>query len=202
MVDLLGTIKTSKELGLKGIPYQKHIWARCIYCSKERWVQLSVSLNQPRSSRCNKCAARVRGQKSKKPPKFCIDCGKLIWKNSNRCRQCACSIIGKKQTINQYGSDNPYWKGGQYKDRVGYVMVRNTSHPRVNSRGYVKRSRLVLEAKLGRYLLPDCEPHHQNEIKDDDRPENLIELLSGVHQSLHNKKDGRVEKARKFRHPH
>ena len=165
---LLGTIKTAKEIGIKGVPSQKYIWAACEDCRKERWVVLLVSKNQPKSPRC---------------------------------RQCAWRIIGKKQTKEQYGSDNPFWKGGQFKDKQGYVMMRCPNHPYFSRyKGYVNRSRLVLEAKLGRYLLEGCEPHHINEIKDDDRPENLIELTKEEHRRLHAKKDRRAEHMMKFRH--
>jgi len=54
-------------------------------------------------------------------------------------------------------------------------------------RGYVKRARLVLEQKLGRYLLDGHETHHINGIKDDDRPENLLELSTSAHRALTNK---------------
>lgn len=166
MVELLGTIKTARELSIKAEPTQKYIWAACLDCGKERWVILLR--NQPKSLRCV---------------------------------QCAVSITGKNQTKNQYGENNPYWKGGQYIDGSGYVQVLARNHPRVNKRGYVKRAILVLEEKLGRYLLPNMDSHHKNGIKNHDRPENLEELLGGQHQKLHNKKDGRVEHARKFRHP-
>lgn len=154
MTNLLGDVRTAKELGKSGT--NKYIWHACIDCGKERWVRLRW--------------------------------GEPEWQ---RCRSCF-----------QLGDKNPQWKGGQFKDKQGYIMVRCPNHPYFSRyKGYVNRSRLVLEAKLGRYLLPGCEPHHLNEIKDDDRPENLEELPDGEHQSLHNKKDGRAEYARKFRHP-
>lgn len=138
----------------------------------------------------------------------CLDCGKARWvrliqnKPTNlRCRHCAWKIIGTKQTINQYGKSNPNWKGGEYKTSRGYITVRTPTHPRAGKNGYVMRSRLVLEQKLGRYLLDGYEPHHINEIKDDDRPENLIELSCSIHRTLTNKAHpARAEHMRKFRH--
>lgn len=52
---------------------------------------------------------------------------------------------------------------------------------------YVKRARLILEEQLGRYLLPGMDVHHRNEIKDDDRPENLEELSRGEHNKRRRK---------------
>ena len=54
-----------------------------------------------------------------------------------------------------------------------YVRIRKPEHPRADSQGKVRRSVLVLEEQLGRFLLPEEEPHHTNGIKADDRIENL-----------------------------
>ena len=71
------------------------------------------------------------------------------------------------------GKDNPQWKGGITKSWNGYIYIKNPDHPGATKRGYVKRSRLVAEKMLGRYLYPEEIVHHENEIKDDDRPENI-----------------------------
>ncbi len=83
---------------------------------------------------------------------------------------------------------NPMWRGGVRKSYDGYIFIHNRKHPSCDCNGYVKQSRLVMEKKLGRYLTRKEVVHHRNEIKDDDRIENLklFKSKSG-HISHHNK---------------
>jgi uncharacterized protein (DUF1330 family) len=55
----------------------------------------------------------------------------------------------------------------------GYVYVLVDNHPNPTQGKYIKRSRLVMEKHLGRYLSSDEIVHHVNGIRDDDRIENL-----------------------------
>lgn len=72
------------------------------------------------------------------------------------------------------GANNPAWMGGRYiEPDKGYVMIRRPDHPRARQNGYVLEHILVAEEKLGRALLPDEEIHHKNEIRSDNRPDNL-----------------------------
>lgn len=78
------------------------------------------------------------------------------------------------------GPNNPYWKGGKYKDsKNGYVYIYELAHPFVNKKGYVLEHRLVMERLLGRYLKPNEIVHHKNKIKDDNRLENLEIVVLG-----------------------
>ncbi len=82
---------------------------------------------------------------------------------------------------------NPNWKGGKLVRIEGYVSILKPNHPHSNAHGYVKRSRLVMEQYLGRHLKPGEIPHHKNEIKHDDRIENLRLFSSlGKHTAFHN----------------
>lgn len=84
------------------------------------------------------------------------------------------------------GEKNSNWNGGITIHSDGYVCILKPEHPYSNSYGYVRRSRLVMEKHLGRYLDPKEIPHHKNEIRDDDRIENLRLFASnGKHISFH-----------------
>lgn len=133
----------------------------------------------------------------------CMDCGKLRWvrllqgvPQSPRCKSCC--QRGDKNT--NWGKRSHNWKGGVCHSG-GYIRIFAPAHPRCHCDGYVKRATLVLEQKLGRYLLDGCVPHHINEIKDDDRPDNLEELPYEEHSKLHNREFKKAEHMRKFRHP-
>lgn len=86
-------------------------------------------------------------------------------------------------------SNNPNWNGGKNKNWAGYISMRVVGHPYANKQGYVKEHRLVMEKKLGRYLLPHEIVHHINHIKDDNRIENL--MLTTVKEHL---KEHRIKK--------
>ena len=76
-----------------------------------------------------------------------------------------------KLSLCRKGPKHWNWKGGYICG--GYKLVKAENHPFCNSQGYVLEHRLVMEKKIGRYLKKHEIVHHINEIKDDNRPENL-----------------------------
>lgn len=63
------------------------------------------------------------------------------------------------------GPETAHWRGGRYETHSGYMRIWKPDHPHANPSGYVYEHRLVMEAKLGRLLLPgevvdhiDCNP--------------------------------------------
>lgn len=101
------------------------------------------------------------------------------------------SRVGKK--FDQTGANNDSWKGGRVK-MSDYVAIKSPGHPRGRggNRGYVMEHILVMEAYIGRYIVfqgrqhPDNEVvHHVNGIRNDNRLENLVLMLSREHSFLH-----------------
>lgn len=76
---------------------------------------------------------------------------------------------------------------GHYTKTNGYVLVYCPGHPNADGKGYVREHRLVIENILGRLLRDDEHVHHINEIKSDNRPENLRVLGISEHHLLHAK---------------
>jgi len=82
------------------------------------------------------------------------------------------------------GEANPNFNGGQYVDKRGYLRVLMPEHPHQNH-GYVYMHRLVMEGMINRYVEPWEAIHHINEIKLDNRPDNLFLTTPSEHSGLH-----------------
>lgn len=91
----------------------------------------------------------------------------------------------KEYTMENHNS----WKGGKTSTNEGYVYVKTKSHPYSNANGAVLEHRLVMEKFLGRFLTPIEVVHHLNEIKNDNRIENLFLFASAKdHNHFHGKR--------------
>ncbi|MEK7180419.1 MAG: HNH endonuclease [Patescibacteria group bacterium] len=77
-------------------------------------------------------------------------------------------------------------KGKGWYMSNGYIFVRKPEHPMAYKYGgYIKRANIVLEEKIGRSMFEGELVHHINNIRDDDRPENLLLINSASeHNSL------------------
>lgn len=82
------------------------------------------------------------------------------------------------------GEMNPNYSGGKYIDDKGYVRVLHPEHPS-SIRGYIYEHRAVMEKYLNRYLNPWESVHHINEVKCDNRVENLFLCTASEHSAIH-----------------
>jgi predicted DNA-binding protein (UPF0251 family) len=89
-----------------------------------------------------------------------------------------------KQVIHSRAMRNRPKIGRKTTDK-GYVFIHLPEHPYAGKDGYVAEHRLVMERHIGRYLQPWEVVHHVNEIKNDNRVENLIVMSASDHTKHH-----------------
>lgn len=88
------------------------------------------------------------------------------------------------------GSRHPNWKGGRVK-LGAYWYIYRPDHPHCTKKHQVAEHRLVMEAKLGRYLLPTEVVHHIDGDPENNAPENL-EVFESNAEHLRHELAGRV----------
>jgi len=79
---------------------------------------------------------------------------------------------------------------GRTKHFLGYIWIYKPNHPFCGVKKVVLEHRLVVEEMIGRYLTPKETVHHINEVKDDNRPQNLMAFISkSAHIRFHSNPD-------------
>jgi hypothetical protein len=89
------------------------------------------------------------------------------------------------------GENNPNWIDGSWRTSDGRVYVwvpyvERSEHPTIRSDGYVRRSHYAWnKAHPEDPVRQGQVVHHRNEVKDDDRPENLHKTVQSDHAREH-----------------
>jgi hypothetical protein len=177
----------------------------CIICKKHFWVLPYREKLGARycSSRCYgvaKIGTKLSEKtKEKMSRAFKGVCGKFVRTREYRLKlskahlgkklseqhklRISVSVKGKNK-----GSKNGNWIGGRVKNCRGYIEVLSPEHPHRTNKGRVAEHRLVMEKHIKRYLKPTEIVHHINEIRDDNRIENLALFSNkGTHTNFHRK---------------
>lgn len=108
----------------------------------------------------------------------------------------ACDMRGKHGN-HVSGRDHPRWNDSQILSSDGYVKVRvGKSHPLADPNGYAYEHLVIWISSGRRSPTPNEVLHHRNEIKTDNRLENLEIISRSRHNAHHLTERTRDEKGR------
>ncbi len=137
-------------------------------------------------------AKKVAGQKGRKhteeAKKKVADAKRLWWASRDTTETRRKIGLTSKGRAGLKGEKSPVWKGGRWvSKRDGYAYVHvppGTPGAKKNGKGtstYMLEHRWVMQQHLGRPLKKEEDVHHKNNVKGDNRLENLMLVLHERH---------------------
>ena len=166
---------------------KSRVW-RDKYCSRRCGDSFRLDNIKKRTVNCPKCGtefiarhAQLRGGRI---PYCSISCGSKSQERSKERYEKVAESIKKNIKSHKYkrGSDVHNWNGGITVNVHGYIMQRVDGKQ-------VPQHRHMMEVHIGRKLTDDEVVHHINEIKDDNRIENLQIMTRAEHARHHAKQN-------------
>lgn len=122
-------------------------------------------------------------------------------KDRRNCCSRKCSGIFDGMREHPKGSMHKNWKGGMTVHSAGYLYVHIAEHPFSGNAGYIFEHRVVMEQWMReevphheflvevngiKYLSPEIDVHHMDEIKGNNVRENLVACTPAAHRMIHN----------------
>lgn len=125
--------------------------------------------------------------------KICLKCGISFKTNSTKRKYCrhkcySDTLINKKKDVDVKGYKNANWRGGKRTDKDGYILIHSPYHPFRDGNSYVREHRLIMECFIRRFVVPSEVVHHKNNIKHDNRIENLELMTKVEHDNIEESK--------------
>lgn len=108
---------------------------------------------------------------------------RLIIKGRNKSEAQRLVIDSGKKTIH-FGAECWNWRGGKRNHSGGYKVVYAPNHFNPTRTGWVREHRLIWEQVHNQPLPKGWVVHHLNDVKDDNRPENLYACSKEKHGAL------------------
>ncbi len=171
----------SRQCSAHYIPRKPHAGetTKCLVCGTPIYRE-AAQIRRGLRRHCSKACWDV-AQRLTPVIKSCERCGTILTLKPSQAarRYCSweCEKLGRtKRPLGRTHNGRP-----ARLDHSGYVMVWEPEHPNKSYHGYQYEHRLVMERQLGRFLTSDEHVDHINEIKDDNRPDNLQVLSPGAH---------------------
>lgn len=106
----------------------------------------------------------------------CPKCGGIMDNRATVCQKC-----------HNNSGDSRRGTGRGYYYSNGYKRIHRPLHPNADRDGYILEHRLIMEEYLHCYLEREWDIHHLNQIRDDNRLENLELFTSSAdhHKKYH-----------------
>lgn len=121
----------------------------------------------------------------------CSICGEIFTRKRKEQTMCGVTCRQKNNARNRKGQktgpQNREYK--QRRDKDGYLRMYAAKHPFADGRKEIHVHVMVMEMHIGRRICESECVHHKNEIKTDNRIENLELMSHAAHSAIHAKEN-------------